>query len=309
MITADQINTLTRACLKAAEGHMLAVCDYSSVEARALAWMAGDEPAVERFLNDEDAYIALAARLYGVPVASISKEDPRRQVGKIAELACGYGMGAGGAKNPNRGKTFGKPFGFYGAGEKGGVDWVAMAKAKPPLTPKSVVDGWRSMHAPSVQLWKDLEHGMKLAYAGEENAVGLGCQVQWARWNDAIVCTLPSGRSLIYHDVHASRGKYGLELNYRGGKGREKTYGGKITENIIQAICRDFLAVALVKVEDAGLCPVLHVHDEIVCEVPADQAEDGLALLEHLMKDLPEWGEGMPIGAEGFVCGRYRKSK
>lgn len=220
---------------------------------------------------------------------------------------CGYGMGAGGEKCPHRGKNFGKPYGFYGAGVKGGVDWPAMAKARPVLTPKIVVDTWRAMHAPSVQLWKDLEHGMKLAYSGEDNTVGIGCVVHWSRWNDAIVCTLPSGRALIYHDVHASKGKYGIELNYVGGKGREKTYGGKITENIIQAICRDFLAVALVKSEDAGLMPVLHVHDEIVCDVPKDQAAEGLALLEHLMKELPPWGAGMPIGAEGFLCERYRK--
>jgi DNA polymerase len=307
MITADQLNTLTRACLKAREGHMLAVCDYSSVEARALAWMAGDAPAVERFRSGADPYIALAARIFGVPESSISKEDPRRKVGKAGELACGYGQGQGGPKNPNRGQGFGKPFGFYGYGEKNGVDWAAMAKAKPPLTPKIVVDTWRKMHAPSVQLWKDLEHGMKLAYAGEENSVGVGCQVHWARWNDAVVCTLPSGRSLIYHNVHASRGKYGLELRYQGGKGFEKTYGGKITENIIQAICRDFLAVALVKCEDAGLCPVLHVHDEIVCEILRRLAERGLQELERIMKDLPDWGEGMPIGCEGFLCERYRK--
>lgn len=304
-ITADQINTLTRACLKAAEGHMLAVCDYSSVEARALAWMAGDTPAVKRFANNEDAYKALASRLYGVPVDQVDK--PKRQVGKIAELACGYGMGPGGEKNPRKGQGYGKPFGFYGAGVKGGVDWVAMAKAKPMLTPKIVVDGWRELHAPSVQLWKDLEFGMLKAYTGRETSVGVGCEVAWAKWNDAIVCTLPSGRSLIYHDVHVGRGKFGAELSYLGGKGREHTYGGKITENVIQAICRDFLAVALVKCEAAGLRPVLHVHDEIVCEVPSEDAEAGLELLEYLMKDLPDWGEGMPIGAEGFLCERYRK--
>lgn len=307
MITAEQINTLTRACLMAQEGYRLAVCDYSAVEARANAWMAGDRPAVERFLKGDDPYIALAARIFNVPVASIDKKDPRRKVGKAGELACGYGQGAGGPKNPNRGKGFGKPYGFYGYGEKSGVDWAEMAKKKPPLTPKIVVDTWRQVHAPIVQLWKDLEHGMKLAYMGEDNTVGVGCEVQWSKWNDAIVCTLPSGRSLIYHDVHASKGKYGLELSYVGGKGREKTYGGKLCENVIQAICRDFLAVALIKCEDAGLRPVLHVHDEIVCELLRRLAERGLKQLEAIMCDLPAWGKGMPIAVEGFLCDRYRK--
>lgn len=306
MITSEQINALTRACLHAAPGKLLVLADYSSVEARALAWMAGDAPAVARFRNGDDAYIALAERIFNAP-GQINKKDWRRKIGKIGELACGYGQGAGGPKNPRKGKGYGKPFGFYGFAQKSGVDWAEMAKAKPPLTAKMVVDMWRELHAPSVQLWKALERGMLLAFTGQDNTVGVGCVVEWGRWNDAIVCTLPSGRALVYHGVQVGKGKYGPTLTYVGGKGREHTYGGKLCENVIQAVCRDFLAVSEVRAEEDGLCPVLTVHDELVCEVPEADADVALKHLEWIMTDLPAWGEGMPIAAEGFVCKRYRK--
>jgi DNA polymerase len=306
-ITAEQINTLTRACLCASPGRMLAVVDYSQVEARANAWMAGDTAAVERFRKNIDPYIALAARLFGVPPDSIDKKDPRRKIGKAAELACGYGQGPGGPHNPRKGKDYGKPYGFYGYGLKSGVNWERMAQATPAMTPKIVVDGWRELHSPIVKLWKDLERGFLMAYAGRDSVVGVGCQVQFSKWNHCVVCELPSGRPLVYHDVHVSRGEYGPSPSYMGGKGREHTYGGKLCENVIQAICRDFLAIALVQAEDEGLDPVLHVHDEIVCDVPASLAGACLHRLEQTMCDLPPWGEGMPIAAEGFLCERYRK--
>lgn len=305
MITSEQINTLTRACVKASDGNVLVWGDYSAVEARANAWMAGDQAAVEGFLKNHDPYMALASRIYGSPVTD--KKDPRRKVGKIGELACGYGQGAGGPKNPRRGKGYGKPFGFYGFALKAGVDWEEMAKAKPPITSKVVVDMWRELHAPIVQLWKALERGMLIAFAGRDNEVGVGCKVEWSRWNDAIVCTLPSGRALIYHGVHVGKGEYGPRLTYVGGKGREDTYGGKLCENVIQAICRDFLAEAEVKAEKEDLDPVLTVHDELVCEVPEALEIPARNRLHEIMVDLPPWGVGMPIGSSVFSGKRYRK--
>lgn len=305
VLTSEQINTLTRACVMAAPGHVLVWGDYSAVEARANAWMAGDTPALEGFRKNHDPYLALASRIYNTSITD--KKDPRRKVGKIGELACGYGQGAGGPKNPRRGKGYGKPYGFYGFALKSGVDWAELERAKPPVTAQVVVTMWRELHAPIVQLWKALELGMLRAFAGHDNEVGVGCKVEWSRWNDAIVCTLPSGRALVYHDVQVGKGEYGPTLTYVGGKGREHTYGGKLCENVIQAICRDFLAEAEVKADAEGLDPVLTVHDELVCEVPEAVGERAKVRLFEIMTDLPPWGEGMPIGSSVFIGKRYRK--
>ncbi len=247
------------------------------------------------------------------PVYDIAHAGPRNRFtiltdrGPLIVHNCGYGQGAGGPKNPRRGKGYGKPFGFYGFAEKNGVDWDEMAKSKPPITSKVVVDMWRELHAPIVQLWKALERGMLQAFAGRDNEVGVGCKVEWSRWNDAIVCTLPSGRALVYHGVHVGKGEYGPRLTYVGGKGREDTYGGKLCENVIQAICRDFLAEAEVKAEKEGLDPVLTVHDELVCEVPEALEIPARDRLHEIMVDLPPWGVGMPIGSSVFSGKRYRK--
>jgi DNA polymerase len=102
-------------------------------------------------------------------------------------------------------------------------------------------------------------------------------------------------------------GQYRPSIAFHGRFGVEHTYGGKLTENAIQALCRDLMADALVRAEDAGLCPVLHVHDEIVCEVPRNAGREGYELLKAIMLDVPEWAEGFPIGAAGHVGRRYRK--
>lgn len=305
MITSEQINTLTRACLKAADGCSLVWGDYSAVEARANAWMAGDWPTVENFRAGHDAYLALASRIYNETITD--KKDWRRKIGKIGELACGYGQGAGGPKNPRKGKGYGLPYGFHGFALKNGVDWAELGRSKPPITAKVVVDMWRELHAPIVQLWKALERGMLQAFAGRDNEVGVGCKVEWSRWNDAIVCTLPSGRALVYHGVHVGKGEFGPRLTYVGGRGREDTYGGKLCENVIQAICRDFLAEAEVKADREGLDPVLTVHDELVCEVPEALEIRARDRLHEIMVDLPAWGDGMPIGSSVFSGKRYRK--
>ncbi len=226
MISSEQINTLTRACLMAADGKILVWGDYSAVEARANAWMAGDIAAVEGFRLNRDPYMALASRVYGSPVTD--KKDPRRKVGKAGELALGYGQGVGGEKNPRRGKGYGKPYGFWGYGQKNGVDWDEMAKAKPPITAKTVVTMWRELHAPIVQLWKALERGMLQAFAGRENEVGVGCKVQWSRWNDHIVCTDLSlsarGQGRVWAAAHL-RGRQGPRGYLRREAVRERDPG------------------------------------------------------------------------------------
>jgi DNA polymerase bacteriophage-type len=308
-LTNEAINTLTRSCLMAPPGFALAVCDFSQVEARGLQWAAGDHEGLKVFhLFDSgdkvngDPYRAMAAKIYGRTPAEIGKESIERKVGKAAELALGYGQGAGGAQHPSTGK----PFGFQGFSEAMGADWAALA----PLTPKSVVDKWRQVHEPIVSYWKELEQAATSAAGGVDCAAG---PFEYLNCDGLVVCRLPSGRPLVYRGMKISRderGRPGLSYMSRESARRgvpERTYGGKLAENCIQAMCRDLMAVALVKAEAEGLCPALTIHDEIICQVPEAEAQDALKLLHAIMCEVPSWAAGMPIAAAGHVCGRYHK--
>lgn len=308
-LTAAAINTLTRACLTAPPGYALAVCDFSQVEARSLAWAAGDHEALKVFAlfdaGDKvngDPYRAMAAKIYGTTPSAIAKDSAERKVGKIAELACGYGMGAGGYVHP----TTGKPYGFTKASLDGGADWAALA----PLTPKAVVNKWREVHEPIVSFWAELEAAAKQAVAGVDCAAG---PYDYLNCDGLVICRLPSGRAVVYRGMVVTkdeRGRPGLAYisreSARRGQ-RERTYGGKLAENATQAMCRDLMARALVTAEAEGLRPVLTIHDEVICEVPEREADDALALLHAIMCDVPDWAQGMPIAAAGHVCERYHK--
>jgi DNA polymerase bacteriophage-type len=308
-LTNDAINTLTRSCLTAPPGFALAVCDFSQVEARGLQWAAGDHEGLKVFhLFDSgdkvngDPYRAMAAKIYGRTPAEIGKESIERKVGKAAELALGYGQGAGGECHPSTGK----PFGFYGFSTAMGADWNALA----PLTPKSVVDKWRQVHEPITAYWKELEQAATSAVNGVDCASG---PFEYLNCDGLVVCRLPSGRPLVYRGMKISRderGRPGLSYMSRESARRgipERTYGGKLAENCIQAMCRDLMAVALVKAEAEGLAPCLTIHDEIICQVPASEAKAALALLHSIMCETPPWAAGMPIAAAGHVCERYHK--
>jgi DNA polymerase len=280
----EEIELLLRACLVARPGYTLAVCDFSGVEGRGTAWCADDAKALDVFASGRDPYKVMAAQIFGRPYSEIGK-DERRQVGKVAELACGYGMGA--AKfGANNGPAL----------DAAGVDASA------------VILAWRTLHAPTVRFWYALEAAFASAVAGTPATVDRFDFVP-AEDGNAVAIFLPSGRPIVYNETRCTRDYKGRrQLSYLGTKsGREYTYGGKITENVIQAMCRDLMADALVRCEAAGLEPVLHVHDEIVCEVPRSAELEGYECLEAIMLDVPAWAEGFPIGAAGHTGIRYRK--
>lgn len=279
-----------RACLVPSSGNELAVCDFSGVEARALAWCAGDTKAIEVFLSYDagtgpDPYKVAAAIIFGVSASSVDKVQ--RSVGKVAELGCGYGMGA---------KKF-----YFNNGPA--LDAVGVSA-------EDVVKAWRELHAPIVRYWRKLEDAFVNAVRGTPGRVWPFEFAPSADGKDVAIF-LPSGRPIVYNAVGLSReigfnGRERFSPYYVGTKsGREHLYGGKIAENVIQAMCRDLMADALVRSERAGLCPVLHVHDEIVCDVP--RGEEGYHELRRIMLTLPEWAEGFPVGASGHWGRRYRK--
>lgn len=280
---ADEIDVLLRATLVAAPGCSLAVCDFSGVEARALAWCANDRGALDVFASGRDPYKVAAAEIFSCRYEDIGK-DERRTAGKMAELACGYQGGVDALLRIARGS---------------GVDLAASG-----VNPQAIVDGWRKLHAPVVRFWRDVQAAFIGATQGRRTEVSCFAFVPAAD-GSAVAAILPSGRPIVYEGATTVPGKYGPSPVFYGTKGREHTYGGKLTENLIQALCRDLLAASLVSVERDGLAPVLHVHDEIVCEVP--RGDEGLAALKAAMLTLPDWARGFPVGAAGHFGKRYRK--
>ena len=249
-----------RGTLCAPLGMVLAVADLSQIEARVLAWLAGDHEALAAFATG-DPYRAIAARMFGCRVDEVTKEQ--RQLGKILTLACGYGMGA-------------EKFAL--TAEAWGVDLQATG-----FDPVQAVQLFRDSRRPTVRFWYDVERAFR-------NGCGRVGRVEVD--GDSII--LPSGRRIRYRDVHR-----GDELRV----GPQKTYGGKLVENITQAVARDVMAVAMVAAERAGLSVVLTVHDELVVQT----YRDGAAELLRIMTTTPEWAEGLPIAADSHVGERYEK--
>lgn len=289
----EEIDLLVRATICAAPGKGLAVCDFSSVEARANAWYAGDQQAVDVFLSGRDTYKVTAASVFGVPYEAVTK--PQRHLGKILELACGYGQG---------GKKFAETAAKMGADlDAVGVNSFAAVRA------------WRRLHAAIVQFWQDCEDAFVRAIHGEVARVA---DFTFTPSDDGrdVAIFLPSGRPIVYCDTRISErviiNDDGTErrtqsISMPGMKGVEWLYGGLIVENIIQATCRDLMADAMVRAEDAGLPVVMTVHDEIVSEVDRAAMRDAFVELRRIMTTWPEWAAGFPGNAAGFAGTRYRK--
>ncbi len=324
-LTPGEIDVCLRATHTAAAGHTFAVADFKGVEARATAWCAGDQAAIDVFLSGRDVYKVNATTIFpGLRYEDVNKVQ--RTAGKMGELACGYQGGTGAVLR---------------IATSNGVDLVAMG-----VDVKAVVDGWRALHPKIVRFWRDMQDAFLAAADGRYAKVSCFDFVPSSDGRDVAIF-LPSGRPIVYGNVQVARGRFGPEASYVGGwdpvwkcprcpkkdstspapvdariddrggcprcgsttflVGREKLYGGLLTENAIQAMCRDLLFDALVRAEEAGLCPVLRVHDELVCEVPRRAGGEGQAELERIMCDLPGWAAGFPIGVSGHNGVRYRK--
>lgn len=300
--TADALlfAALIRASLTSSDGGVLSVLDYSGIEARCSAWAAGDRKALEVFKafdagKGPDPYCVMAGSIFGRPISK--KNDPeQRQVGKAAELMLGYQAGA-------------DKFAF--TCESQGTDLAAVG-----VDAGEVVQAWRELHKPIVDLWYACERAFLAAVEGKRGTAG-----PWVyeRHGKDVWCVLPSGRPLVYRDAQAKRvermgrrGKYQTwRFSYMGQKNgvsrRIDIYGGMFVENAVQATCRDLLADAIVRCNADGLDPVLHVHDELVCDVRRDCAAEAHAYQRNVMMTPPDWARGLPITVSGFCEERYRK--
>jgi DNA polymerase len=308
---ADGLSALIRPCFRAAPGHVLLIADFAGIEARGVAWCAGERNFLDLVEAGQDVYLAMASKIFGRP---ITNKGPERELGKVAVLGCGFGLGA--EK-------------FAAICERAGVDLVAAG-----VTAEQVVEAYRNAY-PRIAgylgtygriggLWKDVEAAAKAAVNGQSGQAG---RCSFVLQGNALVVTLPSGRRLYYRNARlelrkTSWGEERPSVVYdapeapnekrkkgMGGYGHaESTYGGKLVENFVQATCRDLLAEALIWCERAGLPVVLHAHDEIVCEVPIASAAAGQRQLLAIMSSPPKWAEGFPISVEGYLSLRYAKS-
>ena len=273
---------------------ILVIVDASQIEARVLAWIAGEWVLVEKFANGEEIYCGFASKVLGVPIRKAKKTDlpaiakrltwARNSIGKIGVLGCGYGMGTD--------RIF------------------EMAEGQITLeTAEKIKLTYRAENPAIVQFWKDIEKAF-IYTAKYKRSCSMPRGLRFDSAPDCdVVITLPNGRELKYHKVKLVADDYGDKIEvWNGIEHRwEHVWGGHLTENIVQAMSRDVLAEAFLRLEDLGYRTGLHVHDEVVSCVPVDQGESVLAASIREMSRVPDWGPGMPLGAEGGLSDRYRK--
>ena len=283
----DTLSQLIRTAFIPSAGCRFIVADYSAIEARVIAWLAGEASTLQAFRDGKDLYCETASRMFGVPVEKHGVNAELRQKGKIATLACGYNGSVGALK-------------AMGA--------LRMGLAEHELKP--IVDAWRAANPHIVQLWADVEQAVLDAIT-TRRAVRLR-NLRFSVESGILFITLPSGRRLAYVQPRLGENRWGgTSITYSGvttGRkwGRLETYGGKLVENIVQAVARDLLVHAMRLVAQAGHRIVMHVHDEIVIDEPADS---GFTVADacRLMATPPVWADGLPLDADGYECDYYRK--
>lgn len=287
----DALTTLTRGCFVA--DNIFSIVDYASVEARCVAWLAGEESMLAAFGDmSKDIYCDMASMIFG---KQITKKDKReRAIGKDTVLGCGYSMSA---------------HKFDAVCKMRGIDLAAAGTSA-----QQCVDSYRNGYPRVKQLWKDFNTAAMQAIRREGDFVSCNL-VECYYVHGHLNIVLPSGRMLTYRNARIEKRVphyaklLGIDMEprdtivYRHHHGYDGVlYGGLLTENISQAVCRDLLATSLCLLESLNMPPVLHVHDEIVCETPE------LEKMCETMSCRPKWAHGFPIAVEGFTNKRYSKS-
>ncbi|WP_270578014.1 DNA polymerase [Caldibacillus thermoamylovorans] len=282
----DILSQLVRTALIPSKGHRFIVSDFSAIEARIIAWYAGEKWRLNVFQTHGKIYEASASAMFNVPIESIHKGSPLRQKGKIAELALGYQGG---------------PYALVSMGA------LEMGLKESEL--QGLVDAWRAANPNIVQFWYAVNTAAinAVKYKGTEKTHGL--VFQYLR--GILYITLPSGRKLAYIRPRLEPNKFGTEsivfdgLDEKNKWGKVHTYGGKLAENIVQATARDCLAVAMMRLYKAGYQIVMHIHDEVVLDVP--YRFGSLDEVEEIMSETIEWAPGLPLNADSFETDFYMK--
>lgn len=281
---------LIRTAIIAPKGHTFIVADYSAIEARVIAWLAGEKWRLDVFAGHGKIYEASAAQMFKIPIESITKTSPERAKGKVAELALGY-QGSVGALQ-------------------------AMGGAEMGLTEnemKALVQKWRAANPNIVKLWYDTEKSAHEAIMYPGRIIQGTRGIEFQMIHDSLFIKLPSGRRLGYKNARIVEGNYKTEIIYDGkdqttGRWRTvKTYGGKLVENITQAVARDCLAMALMELNKAGYLASFHVHDEVIIEVPIEKKAEAMKDITSLMTLNLPWTKGLILTADAFETEYYMK--
>lgn len=283
----DTLSQLIRTAFVAPDGHRFIVADFSAIEARVIAWLAGERWRLEVFRTHGKIYEASASQMFKIPIEKITKGSDLRQKGKVSELALGYGGG------PNA--------------------LINMGALKMGLTEEelpALVKMWRNANKAITKFWYDCEDAAMKAIDDTPTVLQYG--LQFYKEKNILFIRLPSGRKLSYLRPRVAEGRYGnTAIVYEGVDqtkktwGKQETYGGKLVENIVQAVARDCLATALLRVDAAGYKICMHVHDEVVIEAP-----EGVGSCEEVDKIMSEpipWAKGLPLTADSYETKYYRK--
>ena len=298
-----------RGLVCASPGHRLIVADFSAIEARVTAWLAGEESLLATFRGDGRVYEAQAASMFRVPQETVTSHQ--RLLGKVAVLALGFAGGIGA---------------FRSMGQVYGLPWIEDAEAK------GYVDAYRAANPSIVEFWHDLERtaltcvaedkrgllagdytaGPEHCVPGPEGASLVGFDLVRRANLSVLRMRLPSGRRLHYWSPRIVEGKFGSsQLAYTGVDTKTRRWGptsawrGLLVENLVQAVARDLLASAMLRLDAAGYAIVAHVHDEVIIEAP--DGEGSLDDVVAIMTEVPKWAPGLPVAAEGFEARRFRK--
>lgn len=284
--TPNVLSELIRTAFVAKPGCRFIISDYSAIEARVLAWLAGEEWRLQVFETHGKIYEASASAMFHVPIEEITKTSPLRQKGKISELALGYG-------------------GAVGALTSMGALKMGLTEEELP----GLVSTWRSANPHITAFWWAVDEAAVTAVRDKKpSKVG---RVSFEYKSGILFVTLPSGRKLSYVKPRMMLNKFGREgLTYEGiGESKKwmrlETYGPKLVENIVQAASRDILAEAMLRLEKEGFDIVCHVHDEVVLEVP--DGKSSVEEVNEIMAVNPVWTEGLPLKAAGFESPFYKK--
>lgn len=347
------VSDCLRGFLRAAEGRHLFAIDFSSIESRVLAWIAGEIAKLDVFRTHGKIYEYVAALIYRVSYVDISKEDPRRQVGKAGELGLGFQGGVGALQKICKSngiklepvleglwqladqRTKDMALSRYKAectkalkkAEKAGEvikGWPLGITKKEWLASELVKVSWRKNNPAIVRFWEKIEHAaiMAVMNPGEVYSVNEPedelPEIYYVVKGSFLICKLPSGRRIYYpyprveeRTTDWGAKKPTLTYKYEDANTRKwvrgPTYGGSLTENVVQGIARDLLANRMLAVSEEGHRIVLHVHDELVTESSTDKPKENFAELKHIVETVPAWASGLPIAAEGWYGRRYRK--
>jgi DNA polymerase len=282
------LSELVRTAFIPSKGNKFIVTDFSAIEARVIAWLANERWRLDVFNSHGKIYEASAAKMFKVPIESVGKKSEMRQKGKVSELSCGFNGGVGALQR-------------MGASAMGLTDSEM----------QELINNWRKENPNIVALWRKVEDTAIAAIKNKEGyKINKDIVIGFKLGN--LYVRLPSGRDLCYVGAALKEGNFGREaVYYKGVEQTTKqfkeiaTYGGRLVENIVQSIARDCLAEALIRFEKAGYKTVMHIHDELILDVPADK--DCIDEVNALMSAPIDWAKGLPLKGDSYETMYYKK--